>query len=157
VATAVELIMIPEEYVAYIHTTGPITGIRDLMTRLYAALDGAGVAPAGPPMARFFSAEFDPANTEYEVCVPIVPGADGSVPDTIGETHTDVIPAHQAMVAEHRGPYDTVSVSYEAIGEELNAIGYAVAGPATEVFLKGPESTSDPSEYVTEVRLPVAR
>ena len=156
-SNAVELIMIPEEYVACIHTTGPITGIRDLMTRLYAALDGAGVATAGPSMARFFSEEFDPTNTEYEVCVPIAPRADGSVPDTIGEARTDIIPAHQAMVTEHRGSYDSVNVSYEAIGEEINAVGYAVAGPATEVFLKGPESTSDASEYVTELRLPVAR
>jgi effector-binding domain-containing protein len=157
VASAIELIMIPEQYVAYIHTTGPIAGLRDLMMRLYAALDGAGVTAAGPPQARFFDEEFDPEKTEYEVCVPIVPGADGWVPDTIGEARTDIIPVHQAMVTEHRGPYDTVHLSYEAIGEEINAIGYAVAGPATEVFLKGPESTSDPSEYVTEVRLPVAR
>jgi effector-binding domain-containing protein len=154
---AVELIMFPEEYVAYIHTTGPISGIRDLMTRLYGALDAAGVAPAGPPMGRFFDAQFDPQKTEFEVCVPIAPGDDGSVPDAIGEARTDIIPAHQAMVTEHKGPYDTIRLSYEAIGEELNTIGYAVAGPATEVYLKGPESTRDPGEYVTEVRLPVAR
>ncbi|HJW76687.1 MAG TPA: GyrI-like domain-containing protein [Thermoleophilia bacterium] len=153
----VDMVMIPEEYVAYLHTTGPISGLRDLMTRLYAALDAAGVAPAGPPMARFFDAEFDPEKTEFEVCVPIAPGPDGSIPDAIGEAQTDLIPAHQAMVTAHRGPYSTAHLSYEALSEELNRFGYAVAGPATEVFLTGPESTSDPNEYVTEVRMPVTR
>jgi effector-binding domain-containing protein len=153
----VDMVMIPEEPVAYIHTTGPISGLRDLLTRLYGALDGAGVVPAGPPMARFFDEEFDPEKTEFEVCVPISPGPDGSLPDTIGEVRTDVIPAHQALLTEHRGPYTTAHLSYEAISEELNRIGYAVAGPATEVFLTGPESTGDPNEYVTEVRLPVTR
>ncbi len=153
----IELITFPEEYVAYVHTVGPLSSIRDLMTRLYGALDAAGVAPAGPPMGRFFDAQFNPEKTEFEVCVPIAPAADGSVPDTIGEAHTDVIPSHQAMVTEHKGPYDSIRLSYEAIGEELNTIGYAIAGPATEVYIKGPESTNDPNEYVTEVRLPVAR
>jgi effector-binding domain-containing protein len=157
VSYPVELIMFPEEYVAYLHTTGPISGIRDMLMRLYAALDQAGIAPAGPPMARYFDEEFKPEKTEYEVCVPITPADDGSVPDRIGEARTDVIPAHQAMVVEHRGPYDAIHLGYEAIGEELNTIGYAVAGPATEVYLTGPESTSDPAEYVTEIRLPVAR
>src|SRR3974390_2173176 len=76
----IELITFPEEYVAYIHPVGPIASIRDLMTPLYGALDAAGAAPAGPPMGRFFDAQFDPQKTEFEVCVPIAPGADGSAP-----------------------------------------------------------------------------
>jgi effector-binding domain-containing protein len=67
------------------------------------------------------------------------------------------MPAHYALVTTHKGPYEEIGAGYAALTEELNALGYGVAGPASEVYLVGSDSGAAPAAYVTEVRLPVAR
>lgn len=150
----VNLVTFPEQAIAYIRERGPLTDLPSRIGRLMRAL--GDLQPQGPVMARYFEDRVDADDLDYEVAVPIERREDGSVPDRIGEARGGVIPAHRAVVTYHGGPYHEIHTGYTALTEELNALGYAMAGPATEVYVRGPESTPDPTQYVTELRLPVA-
>lgn len=154
-AYSVNLVFFPEQPVAYIRERGPLADLPKRIERLFAALDEAGVKPQGPVMARYFENDMEATDLDYEVAVPIETSPDGSVPQALGEARGDVLPAYQAVVTHHGGPYHELHMGYTALTEELNALGYAVAGPAIEIYVRGPESTSDPDSYVTELRLPV--
>lgn len=153
----VELMLIPEQPIAGIRERGPLGEIGTRIRRLRAALEGTGFATKGALMARFFEDDSASPSLDYEVCLPIDARADGSVPDRIGEARTDIIPTHLALVTTHVGRHSEMQPAYAALLAESATLGYAIAGPATEVYLTGAESVADPAEYVTEVRLPVAR
>ncbi len=156
-AYAIELTAMPEQAIVYLGGRAPISALRGRIVTLTAAVREAGLLPAGPAMARYFEEEFDPQDCDYEVDIPICQDQDGSFPDRVGEHRTDLIPAHHALVTEHVGPYAGLHLAFAALTEELNALGYAVAGPMTEVYVRGPGETADPAEYVTELHLPIAR
>jgi len=152
----VELLKIPEQTIARLGGRGPIRELRERAARLAAALDAAGVTPESPLMARFFDEDYDPADADYEVCFA-VPGGGESVPERVAGLEAAVIPAHHALVVRHTGPHSTLGEAHEALRRETEAAGYAVAGPATEVFVEGPAEGREPADYVTELRYPIAR
>jgi effector-binding domain-containing protein len=148
---------IAEQVGAFLAVRGPIGGLREQGRRVAAALAAAGVAPVGPLMARYPAADYDPADVEFEVGLPIAPRADGSAPDRVGDLPCVLIPAHHAMVARHRGPLTGLAAAHRAIAAALDDLGYRRAGPVSEVYLVGPEHDVPASEYLTEVRYPYAR
>ena len=156
-SNAVELIAIPEQTIAYLSVHGSVRQMREPFARLYAAVAKAGLSAAGPPMARFDLNLADPDDADYEAAVPIALGPNGMMPDNAEDVRSDTMPAHYALVTTHKGPYEEIGAGYAALTEELNALGYGVAGPASEVYLVGSDSVATPADYVTEVRLPVAR
>jgi effector-binding domain-containing protein len=157
VSNAVELIAIPEQTIAYLAVHGSVRHMREPFARLFAALAETGLSPAGPPMARFDLDLDNPDDADYEVAVPIALGPNGEMPDNTNDVRSDTMPAHYALVTTHRGPYEEIGAGYVALTEELNALGYAVTGPASEVYLVGSDSGAAPADFITEVRLPVAR
>jgi effector-binding domain-containing protein len=157
VSTAVELIAIPEQTIAYLSVHGSVRQMREPFARLFAAVAEAGLSPAGPLMARFDLNLADPDDADYEVALPIALGPHGTMPDNAGDVRSDTMPAHYALVTTHKGPYEEIGAGYAALTAELNSLGYAVAGPASEVYLVGSDGGAEPADYVTEVRLPVAR
>ncbi len=154
----VEHVAVPGQTVAYLAVHGSVRKTQEPFARLFAALAAAGLSPAGPPMARFDLDLRDPDDADYEVAVPIAAvGADGGpVPGSIGDVRTGTLPAHYALVTVYRGPYEEIGAGYTALTEALDALGHAVAGPASEVYLVGADSGAAPADFVTEVRVPVA-
>ena len=154
----IEIEPIAEQVVARLGGRGPVSELHDRARRLAAALARAGVASQGPPMARFFdTGAYDPADTDYEVCLALVRDERGRTPDRVGDLPTTLIPAHHAMVVRHRGPYRTLGEAHAALHRELEAVGYRLAGPVTEVFIEGPAEGRSSDDYLTEVRYPFAR
>jgi len=153
----IDIEALPEQVVVCLGGRGPIAELRERGRRLAAALAAAGVAPAGPLMARYPESGYDPADVEYEVCLPIAARPDGSVPDRVAGLPTALIPAHHAMVARHRGPRTGLAAAHRAIAAALDDLGYRRAGPVSEVYLAGPDQGVPASEYLTEVRYPYAR
>jgi effector-binding domain-containing protein len=154
---AVILVAVPEQAIAGIRERGSAGSLAARERRLRQALERAGVEAAGPLMVRYFDERREDAEMDFEVALPILPGPDGSVPDAIGEARGDLIPAHHAFATEHHGALQGVSAGFAAIVRELDALGYAIAGPATEVRLRGPRDADDPAGYLTVLRLPIAR
>jgi len=154
----IEIEPVKEQVVACLGGRGPVSELHERAKRLAAVLAQAGVAWQGPLMARFFDAgSYDPEETDYEVCLAVTPDDHGWTPDRVGDLPTTLIPAHHAMVARHRGPYRTLGEAHAAIDRELEAVGYRLAGPVSEVFVEGPAAGRSPADYLTEVRYPFAR
>ena len=153
----VEVILIPEQTIAYLPVHGSVRRTQEPFARLFAALAAAGVSIAGPPMARFDLDLADPDDADYEVAVPVALGPRGTMPANADGVRSGALPAHYALVTTHNGPYEEIGAGYAALTEELNSLGYAVTGPASEVYLVGSDDGVAPAEFVTEVRLPIAR
>ncbi|MBM3146398.1 MAG: GyrI-like domain-containing protein [Actinobacteria bacterium] len=156
-SNAVEVIAIPAQAIAYLPAHGSVRRLDDPFADLMRGLVEAGLTPAGPPMARFDLDLRDPDDADFEVAVPIELAADGSVPPGAGDIGTATLPAHYALVTIHEGSYQEIGAGYTALTEELNSLGYAVTGPASEVYLTGSADGVPPADYVTEVRVPIAR
>lgn len=156
-SNAVEVIAIPAQAIAYLPAHGSVRRLDEPFATLMAGLQEAGIEPAGPPMARFDLDLRHPDDADFEVAVPIALAEDGSLPAGAGDIGTAVLPAHYALVTIHEGPYHEIGAGYTALTEELNSIGHAVTGPASEVYLTGSADGVPPSAYVTEVRVPIAR
>jgi hypothetical protein len=108
-------------------------------------------------MARFYDSDAARPDLDCDVCLPVRPAADGSVPDALGEARGELIPPHHALKAVHTGPHDAMQDAWRAVDAARAALGYTASGPFTEAFVKGRESAADPDGFVTEVRLPCAR
>lgn len=156
-SNAVELIAIPEQTIAYLPVHGSVRRMREPFAHLFAAVAKAGLSPAGPPMARFDLNLADADDADYEVALPVALGPNGDMPENIEGVRADTMPAHYALVTTHKGPYEEIGAGYIALTEELDSLGYAVTGPASEVYLVGSDGGASPADYITEVRLPVAR
>jgi effector-binding domain-containing protein len=153
----VEIEPVAEQAYVCLGGRGPIGELAARVARLGDALAAAGVTPTGPPAARYPEASYDPTNVDFEVCLPIAPRADGSVPDRLAGLPTVLIPAHHAMVVRHRGPWAGLAAAHRAVAAALDDVGYRRAGPVSEVYLVGPWQGVAASRYLTEVRYPYAR
>jgi len=152
----VDIVSVPEQTVAAMRERGPLAEIGARMERLRACAAAAGLTPSGPMMSRFYG-ETDGPTADYEVCLPVEPRADGSVPDVIGAARGELVPAHHALTTTHVGSRDTMGDAVRALFEALDAVGYRASGPLTEVYVTTHETTRDPAGHVTELRLPYAR
>lgn len=153
----VDVVAVPAQAVLALGGRGPLAEMDRRSNRLRDLVAQAGLTPAGPLAARFYEAGDGGHEQEYDVCLPVEPLPDGSVPDAVGEARGAWVPQHHALHAVHVGSHDGMADAWRALREALDALGYTASGPLTEVYVKGRESTNDPSQYVTELRLPYAR
>jgi effector-binding domain-containing protein len=109
--------------------------------------------PVGPALSIEHDPEYRERDVDVEAAVPVnaaqVSGTGVTVRELEGvETMACVI---------HQGPYDTITQVYEYLMEWFESNGYRISGPNRQVYLREPGPQVDPSEYVTEVQVPVER
>jgi effector-binding domain-containing protein len=153
----VDIASVPAQAVVSLRRRGPLSEIGDAMRRLRELLAEAGLEAAGPMTARFYADTAPGRDADYDVLLAVVPGADGSVPDAVGEARGEWLPLHHVLEAVHLGPHDRMDDAWAAVREACAALGYAPAGPVTEVYEVGRSHGVPPDQYVTRVRLPYAR
>lgn len=153
----VEVVAVPEQAVVTLRERGRLRDIGVRMRRLREIVAEEGLTPAGPIMGRFYEDDVSRPDLDYDVCLPVEPGAGGSVPDTVGEARGEWVPLHHALEAVHRGPHDAMEDAVRALHEALAALGYTRSGPLTEVYEVGGAPGRPATDYVTRVRLPYAR
>ncbi|MFB8073765.1 MerR family transcriptional regulator [Streptomyces californicus] len=131
------------------HHIGPVIG--PLYERLFPLLEGAGVRPAGPGIARYEEAPEGGGAVTVHAGVAVT-GPVGPV----GDTGVQVVelPAFEAATVVHRGAMDDVLPTAQTLARWLEAHGYRSTGYAREVTLECPP---DPSGWVTELQEPVTR
>ncbi len=109
-----------------------------------------GVAIAGPPFARYPDVGMGSLVVEGGVTIAAPPEED---PGDGIEALT--IPAGRAAVAIHRGPYDGLEQTHQAIEAWIRAEDLTVAGPSWETYLTDPGDHPDPETWETEIVYPV--
>jgi effector-binding domain-containing protein len=153
----VDVVAVPEQAMVSLRGPTALAQIGGQMRRLRELVSQAGLTPAGPMTARFYGDGGDGLQAEYDVCLPVEPRPDGSVPDAIEEARGALLPLHHVLRAVHTGPHDSLQDAWRAVREAAGALGYTQAGPVTEVYVRGREAGVAPGDYITEVRLPYAR
>jgi effector-binding domain-containing protein len=153
----IDIVAIPEQALVCLRERGPVSGLGERARRLSAILETAGITPVGPLQARFYDDPYDPQDSDFEVCLPMALDERGWAPDSIAEAAVSLTPAHHVMATTHRGPYSGIAGAHEAIAAELEAVGYTIAGPATETYVTGPGDGVAAGDFVTVVSRPYAR
>jgi effector-binding domain-containing protein len=153
----VDIVAVPARPVVSLRSRGPLARIGASMRRLRELVEEAGLETAGPMMARFYGDAAPGQDADLDVAIPVVPRADGSVPDAVGEARGEWLPLHHVLEAVHRGPHDQMDDAWAAVREACGALGYAPAGPVTEVYEVTRNDGVPPERYVTRVQLPYAR
>jgi effector-binding domain-containing protein len=66
------------------------------------------------------------------------------------------LPAIDKMVCiVHKGPFSTISGTYEALYDWIRQNKYRICGPLREIYHKGEWITDNPEEYITELQVPI--
>ncbi len=139
---------VPQPF-AYLRRHTPIAEISGAMTEAFAALDKAfrtaHAVPAGPPLAHYVA--YDQEDTSFELGFPIIADDAEALKVAgleIGETYGGPV-----MRGLHRGAYDTVTATYEAMMTDMAARGLVAAEDMWECYLSPPGTTAERIE--TEV------
>lgn len=153
-AQEVVLKNIPALQVVSVRDIVPTFGdTHQLYGELFAYLGQHRINPAGPPLAIYYDEEYREQNVDVEVAVPVV----GKAPTAARVTGQDLPPIEKMACIVHKGAYEAFDVTYGQLMAWIEANGYRMSGPIREIYVRGPESSTDPSTYVTEIQLPVEK
>lgn len=151
----VDIVPVPAQTLVVLSASGALGEIGQRMRRLREIVARARLTPTGPMSARFYDAEAG-SQQEYDVCLPVQPLPDGSIPVGLQEAHAESAAPHHALQTEHRCPHDALQGAWRAVQEARAALGCTQSGPMTEVYVTGQRPGAGPDDYVTLVRMPCA-
>jgi DNA-binding transcriptional MerR regulator len=98
---------------------------------LHAALEAAGLSPAGPDSALYDDAFFTDGLGDTVAFVPLAEPAD----DGRGRVAPLALPATRVAAMVHDGPFDDLDQTYGALGTVVAELGLGVPGPIREIYL----------------------
>jgi effector-binding domain-containing protein len=118
------------------------SAINNAIAAINAELTKAGLKPAGRPIAAF--TETDDTSFRFRAMVPIdaIPAGKTSLTDTVKFGQT---PAGKAMKFEHRGSYEDIDSTYEAITAFLDEKGLESQNLFYEEYLNDVKTPDDPT------------
>ena len=145
---------IPPQSVIAVRDNIPTYGaINQLFGEAFAYLGQHQLQPVGPPIGLYHDQDFRDVNPDVEVAVPVAKQA----PEGERVKPRQLLAVEEMACLVHKGGYDTIGGSYGQVMGWIEENGYQLAGPTREVYLQGPESGEDTSQYVTEIQVPVKR
>jgi effector-binding domain-containing protein len=106
----------------------------------------------GKPLNLYYDEGYKEDNADIETCLPI---RKGKKEDGI---EVKQLTGGPAITLIHKGPYDQLGRSYEAIINWSKEKGLNLKGPSREVYLKGPGMIlrGNPKNYLTEIQFLLA-
>ena len=120
----------------------------EMFGAVYGHATKLGIPFAGPPTARYPS--FGPGMITIEAGMPIAGSAESD-----GEIVLGTLAGGDVASTVHKGPYDSLSKAHQALEKWSVENGVQAAGAAWEVYVTDPGEVPDPSEWLTEVNLPL--
>jgi effector-binding domain-containing protein len=115
----------------------PLDSVVEAFKRIEAYLAEAGLTASGPPMMIYTSENFD-----YEAAIPLAEPAKGPLPRPPGgDIAVGQSPAGRVLKFVHRGPYDELPQTYEAIANDLDGKGLDAGPPLIEEYVTDPTAT----------------
>jgi len=121
----------------------------EMLPEVLAYALSCGAEVAGPPYSRYF--EITPDEIDFECGIPV------AAPVPVTESYqVSELPGGKAAAALHRGPYDRLILTWQALSRWVSEQGMQQAGPGWEVYVTDPQQEPDPSLWETRVYIPVA-
>jgi len=121
----------------------------DSFKKIYDALDKQGLKGSGPPMTIYTAT--DDTGFEYQAGVPVAAEPKGPLPEGIA---TGKSPEGRALKFIHRGSYDAMDSTYEAITNHLDEKRLEARDLFVEYYVTDPLTTPE-DNLVIEVYVPV--
>jgi DNA-binding transcriptional MerR regulator len=144
---------VPSQAVASVRDVIPTYGdVDQLFGEIFAYLGQHRLNPIGPPASIYHDPEFREQDVDVEVVVPVA----APVPEGERVNGRELRGGEMACVF-HQGSYETIGGTYGQVMGWVENNDYRITGPPREIYIKGPESGDDPSTYMTEIQVPVAR
>ena len=105
---------------------------------------------SGPFIIMCYGEEFDMANADVEVAIPIIG------PVEVGDPNIEIkkLPAVRVLSAVHKGSHELLHVTYKDLFDYMAEDGLEFQAPARELFLNNPHDRAE-EELMTEIQLPV--
>ena len=123
--------------------------LQDAFKSVYAFLDKQSIARTGPPMTIY--TEFDDTNFQFQAAVPI---AEAPKDPPKGDIAVGQSPGGKALKFVHRGSYDSMDNTYEAITTYLDEKRLEAADSFIEEYETDPVTTPD-DKFVVTVYVPL--
>ncbi|NTU65128.1 MAG: GyrI-like domain-containing protein [Chloroflexi bacterium] len=140
----------PERPTLSVRTHAAVQSLPQLFGQTYGALmqymSEMGAQPAGEPFAAYYN--MDMQNLDIEIGFPV----SRPLPDR-GEIKSGALPAGKFASTMHLGPYDTLTIAYEALTQYVRDNGYEPTGVAYEFYFSGPETP--PEKIQTQIMFPL--
>ncbi len=144
------------ETVAFIEMHGSYDQTPQGFGTLYQWVAEHGLRPTGPPPAVYRTPpggdESGPAR--WELWAPITAADD--VPKDRNGLGVKHVPRHMVATTMYRGPYEGIEATYNSLMQWVAENGYSLEGPPEEIYYSDPNEVP-PEDYLTEIRMPVAR
>ncbi len=119
--------------------------LAEAQAKLREAAAKAGLKVAGRPMSVF--TDTDDAGFKFDAMLPIE-SAPGGKSELTPDIKVGASPAGKALKFEHRGAYDDIDTTYEAITAYLDERGYAAKNLFIEEYVNDPKDASDNSAQI---------
>ncbi|SER69780.1 GyrI-like domain-containing protein [Lentzea albida] len=136
-----------------VHTTA--AGIAGAVGRglqeLYEFAADCSATPTGPPQLALAGPLTD-GDVTLDLYLPI-----SATPAARGPIDVVVLPEGPAAQTFHHGRYEDIPAAYEAVFAWIREHGRHQAGPPRELYLTGPDTATNPADYLTEVVVPLRR
>jgi DNA-binding transcriptional MerR regulator len=117
---------------------------------LYATVAVQGMQPSGPSGGLFASDLFQYERGEAIVFVPV-----SREMQIVGRVSPLVVPAAELAVTTHGGSHATIAATYGALGAYVSTHALAIVGPVREYYLVDARTTSDATQWRTEIAWPI--
>lgn len=139
---------------AMIRITVPRAEIQQVMgpgyQELMAAVSAQGITPVGPWFNHHLRME--PDIFDFELGVPVTSPISPTGRVEIGE-----LPAGLVARTVYQGPFEGLGAAWEDFESWIVSEGHIPAPDLWECYLVGPESSSNPADWRTELNRPLAR
>lgn len=141
-----------EQLTAVIHLTVTWAEIRQVMgpaiAEVLSTLAAQGLAPAGPCFSYHLRR---PTETfDFEVGFPV-----GTSIAPAGRVKMSTLPAAKVVRTVYRGDYEGLGAAWGEFCAWIEAAELSVQDRFWETYSSGPESSSDPSQWCTELTRPL--
>jgi len=148
----IRVVTVPSRTVLALSRQGPYRAMEPEIDRFIDHLEERGIPPEGDLMAAFYDdpSRIPPGETRYEIRIPVAAGTRADPPFEVRE-----VPETTTAAVTLVGAYGKIAERYGEIYDWIQANGYEPAGPLTEVYLLHRGAGVPPSEYRTEVHVPV--
>jgi effector-binding domain-containing protein len=137
---------------AYIQLVVPRNQIQIVMGpgihEVFATLEAQGIAPAGPWLTHHLRTPSD--SFDFEICVPV-----SRAITPAGRVKPGQLRAAKVARTVYRGPYEGLGKAWGEFRTWIDQQGHQRAEDLWECYVKGPESSSKPDDWETQLNQPL--
>lgn len=108
-----------------------------------------GRSSCGAPLSLYYQSEYMEDDADIESCVPVMKEINKE------GINSRVLKGGRAITIIHRGPYETIGMTYKVITDYINKNNMHVKLPSREMYIKGPGVIlpGNPRKFLTEIQM----